>query len=166
MRMEEKIGHDGIPMEPCAEFENCCLSCGLEDIRSFGPLYTWCNNQASSSWMRINVLGMILGMKRFLLLRLGLWSLEFLTTLQFWLKFHTPILVKIPSPLKAIERHASSFSNVAARIDEVSKDLESLQSALRFCYSEKGKRVMLDKSILLCSLLDSDVEFHRQLVND
>lgn len=55
IKKEEKIGYDGITVEPCDEMRHCLIHCGLEDLNGTGCFHTWYNNQNSSSWMRIKL---------------------------------------------------------------------------------------------------------------
>lgn len=43
IKMEEKIGYEGIVVEPCHEMQNYLLKSGLEDLNISGSFRTWCN---------------------------------------------------------------------------------------------------------------------------
>lgn len=68
IKEEEKIGYDGIVIEPCDEMIHCFNYCRLVDLAAVGCFHTCSNNQASSSWMRIKldrVLGDDLWLEKF-----------------------------------------------------------------------------------------------------
>lgn len=55
LKINEKIGHEGISVDPYSDFEFCCMSCGLDDIKSTGCEFTWYNNQGRDSRMCIKL---------------------------------------------------------------------------------------------------------------
>ncbi|GAB2280080.1 hypothetical protein Dimus_039393 [Dionaea muscipula] len=55
LKADEKVGHNGIEINPCADFWNCVMTVGIKDLPASGCLHTWFNNQGSSTWMRIKL---------------------------------------------------------------------------------------------------------------
>ncbi|KAL9254274.1 hypothetical protein AKJ16_DCAP09826 [Drosera capensis] len=58
---EEKVGYEGICIEPCDDMKHYFAYCGLEDLHAVGCFRTWFNDQKLDSWMKIKFDRSILG---------------------------------------------------------------------------------------------------------
>ncbi|KAL9263366.1 hypothetical protein AKJ16_DCAP10167 [Drosera capensis] len=55
MNVDEKIGFQGVSMEPCPDLKGLFTELGLEGIPATSFYHTWYNNQGEESWLRIKL---------------------------------------------------------------------------------------------------------------
>lgn len=87
VKEEEKVGYPGVHIEPCDERLYCLNSCEVEDLSAVGCTHTWCNNQNSESWIRIE-LDRVLGNE--------LWMEKYVANalfLEYEISNHSPMIV-------------------------------------------------------------------------
>lgn len=55
LKEEEKIGHQGVEIEPCSLMQACVADLRLDDLHGTGVFHTWFSNQNEETWMRIKL---------------------------------------------------------------------------------------------------------------